>query len=132
MDNGEKLAELFNDSTSSVEDIVTICERMVAIDSLAREKLSGFDDVPFLIRAFGIAILVDSLAKGYELDISSLSELIGIPRPTVHRWVKKMEENGTVKFVRKGQRKVITVNQLHPQVIDFFDTLARKFKIPEK
>jgi|GEM_PF-5645480 len=71
--------------------------------------------------------MVDSIAKGYELDVSSLAVLIGIPRPTVHRWVKKLEEEGMLELIPDGHRKIIALKVINPKVVAFIDLLAENY-----
>ena len=118
------LEKILQGRTMPIEDIVRVARAIVHVDSMTRDAFGNEDSIPFVVRLFAASLFIVSVAEGVDPDLSYLSEALGVPRPTLHRWANFLEAKGLLKFKRVGRRKVLIAEQLDPRMITILETVA--------
>ena len=114
------LEKYLQNSRHELEHIVHAARRLNKTQAKAVELLDPMHYASPLHRRAIACAIISSLADDVIPDASYLAQQIGIHRPTLLRWYKKLDDEAY--FVRDGRRKVLVIDRACNQdMVDLLD-----------
>ncbi len=108
----EGLEQIFSEIDVEIEDVVRFLQMIHDLSEAVTDWVGDKNEGWTILRI--CSEIVVSLRKGYEVDISSLSESTGVSRDTIRRFEEKARHK-TPKgpaFAKKGRRSVLTYDPI--------------------